>query len=344
MFVVYTTKDNLIRLCLENDNSWYKIITRVKKVVLSEEEDWRDNPLLLKMHQSGVDFLTVEQSVINDIITNHPEYVLDDPCSAYLLDIDAEKAKTIQSKFGVICQEQTSNANVLTQRGWNIDVMKTDDGKSWESFFSGHNCPVNSLLIIDRYFFSSEVGETIEDSFNNLKQILNALLPLNSPDNVQQVALVFDFSTFNHKDKKDDGSEYTFKALAEKVNKIKRSVRNYSYSLELLSINSNCYKYEDTHDRRIFTNYSITIATHKLKAFRKNSNSLCSQNISFRRLFSDGLEAGDKSTLPAITQKNIIRLLQESIKTSKKSMEYAYNGQVAKRGEFEIKNRLLTFF
>lgn len=342
MFVVCTTKDNLIRLCSEKENSWYKIIMKIKKVAISAKEDLLDNEYLRILHKADVKFNRVAQDVLDGISSNHPEYVLKSPCAVYLLDIDSDKAKTIQSKYGVICLEKNSDAELLTKKGWSIDILK-EQGYSWESFFTGHNCPVNSLLIIDRYFFSSEIGETIEDSFNNLQQILNALLPLNSPDNVQQVALVFDFSTFNHKDRKDDGSEYTFKALAEKVNKIKRSVRNYSYSLELLSINSNCYKYEDTHDRRIFTNYSITIATHKLKAFRKNSNSLCSQNISFRRLFSDGLEAGDKSTLPAITQKNIIKSLQESIKTSKDSMEYACNGQVAKRGEFEIKNRMLTF-
>lgn len=345
MFVVYTTKDNLIRLCSENESSWYKIIMRVKKVVLSEEEDWRDNPLLLKMHQSGVDFLTVEQSVINDIITNHPEYVLDDPCSAYLLDIDAEKAKTIQSKYGVICQSQVDCSNVLVKKGWRLDTSDENKEQTWLSFFSGHECPLNTIIIVDRYFFSSEENESIEDSFHNLRQIMDALLPIKSPSEVLQVCIVFDFSKLKKKDKRENGDEYTFKSLAEKVNKIKRNLRDYSFIIEMISVDSNCKDYSETHDRRILTNFSVTSATHKLKAFSQNQESLCSQEITFRRLFEEGIEIGDKSTMPSFTQKKTVEQIKKIIenKNNRTLIDYACNGQVAKRGEFEIKNRMLTF-
>ncbi len=344
MFSIYTTKDNLFQLCLEKDNSWYKIIMKMKKVVvcMDNDEEWNlENKILQNLHKAQVEF-SVNNDFINQIVTLKPQNVLEDPCSVYLLDVADEKANNIQSKYGVICQSHNNKANVLTEKGWTIHTEDPTKTQSWNFFFNNNKCPLNSLIIIDRYFFSSEPGETLEDSLYNLEELLNSLLPAESPQNVQQVIVIFDFSTFKFKkDKREDGSEYTFKSFAEKINGIKRRVRDYSYDLELLSITSDCYMYEDTHDRRIIGNYSITDAGHKLKAFRQNNTVTCGQNITFRRLFEEGLESGDKSTLPAFSQKNIIKKLQEIIKSNKTTMKYAYNGRVVEDGNFEIKNRLL---
>lgn len=342
MFVVYTTEDNLIRLCSEKENSWYKIIMKIKEVVVSTNngDNWdTTNQLLQTLHRAGVSICTGDNDFINQIATNHPEYVLEDPCAAYLLDIDKEKAEKIQNKYGVICQPQTEDRNILTQEGWEIDTAAcAQEQKSWKSFFAGHNCPLNSLVIIDRYFFSSEAGETIEYSLHNLRQILDALLPASCPDNVIQVSIVFDFTKFNHN---IDGRGYTLQTLAEKVNRVKRSVREYAYTLELLSINSNCYNYEDTHNRRIIANFSVTSALHKLKAFYEQNQSLADQYITFRRLFEKGLNEGDKSTAPAFSQAIILDKIKDIISTSKSTIEYACNGRVFAANSFEIQNRLL---
>lgn len=340
-FVVYTTEENLIRLCSEKDNSWYKIIMKVGEVVISttKGDNWdTSNPLLQAMHRAGVHFCTGDNEFIKQIATNHPENVLTDPCAAYLLDIDTETAEKIQKKYGVICQPQGSPKNILIQEGWEIDTaVCTAAEKSWKSFFKGYNCPLNSVVIIDRYFFSSEPGERIDISLFNLRQILDALLPQTSPENVIQVLIIFDFTKFN---RKIDG-DCNLQTLAEKVNKVKRGVRDYSYTIELLSINSNCYNYQDTHNRRIIANFSITSALHKLKAFYENNRSMSDQYITFRRLFEKGLKDGDRSTAPAFSQKKILDNLIEIIETSKSSMEYACNGRVSDQGKFEIQNRML---
>ncbi len=340
-FVVYTTEENLIRLCSEKDNSWYKIIMKVGEVVISTTngENWdTTNPLLQAMHRAGVNIYTGDNDFINQIATTNPEKVLEDPCAAYLLDIDTKIADKIQTKYGVICQPQGSEKNILIQEGWEIDTaVCSEEEKSWKKFFQGQNCPLNSVVIIDRYFFSSEPGEKIDVSLFNLRQILDALLPQSSPENVIQVIIVFDFTKFN---RNIDG-DYSLQTLAEKVNKVKRAVRDYSYTLELLSINSNCYNYQDTHNRRIIANFSITNALHKLKAFYENNKSLSDQYITFRRLFEKGLKDGDRSTAPAFSQKKILDNLIEIIETSKSSMEYACNGRVSAPGKFEIQNRML---
>lgn len=344
MFVVYTTESNLNRICAEKDNSWHKIIRKVKEVVISSTtgDTWETgSEMLQNLHKAGVKIF-VDNEFITQIKTTNPENVLEDPCAAFLLDIDKPTADKIQQKYGVICQPQGDDTNILVQKGWSINTADPSKEKSWKFFFSDHKCPLNSVVIIDRYFFSSEVGESLNDSLFNLQEILDNLLPKSSPDDIIQVTLIFDYSTFKHdRDKKDDGSDYTFKSLAERVNKVKRNIREYAYTLELLSINSNCYKYEDTHDRRIIANINITDAAHKLKTYTRDYNILCSQNITFKRLFEEGIEYGDKSTAPAFVQNNILESIINSIKTSKNTMEYACNGQVSAHGTFDIQNRLL---
>lgn len=336
MFIVYTTEDNLSRLCSEESNSWYKIIMKIKEVVISTnspDENWdATNPYLAALHRAGVK-IDSENAFIEEIKTTSPASVLDDPCGAYLLDIDEKQALDIQNKYGVICQPLTSSKNILITKGWTINTEE-DRPHNWEYFFENHNCPLNSIVIVDRYFFSSEAGESVDDSFLNLRQILNALLPQHSKDNILQVSLIFDYTTVKERD------NITFKGLAEKVNKIKRSVRDYAYDLELISMDSNCYLYEETHDRRIIANFSITEATHKLKAF-KESGILCNQKITFERLFEAGLD--DKSTTPEFSQKKCLEKMIEALnKESNKSlMKYACNGQESKVGVFTIKNRLL---
>lgn len=345
-FIVYTTENNLIRLCSEKENSWFKIIMKMKEVVVSTNNGDMYNqqdPFLQTLHRAGVTIYTGDNDFINQISSTNPANVLDDPCAAYLLDITDESANNIQSKYGVICQAHNNNDNILTRKGWTIRTSTVQE-KSWKYFFTDHNCPINSLLIIDRYFFSSEPNESIEDSFFNLEQILDTLLPPDSPDNVVQVIVIFDFSTFKHNhDKKIDGSNYTFQVLAERINKIKRKVRRYAYTLELLSITSNCYKYEDTHDRHIVGNYFITEAVHKLKTFTASNDHLCAQTIYFKRLFEEGIDDEDKSTPPVDIQEDILKCIIECIehKANYAYMDYACNGCVAKDENFEIKNRLL---
>ena len=344
MFVVYTTENNLNRICAEKDNSWHKIIRKVKEVVISSAvgETWdAGNVMLQNLHKAGVKII-VDNEFIDQIVTTNPEVVLEDPCAAFLLDIDKAMADNIQQKYGVICQPQNDDTNILVQKGWSINTEDPSKEKSWKFFFAGHNCPLNSVVIIDRYFFSSEVGESIEDSLFNLEQILDNLLPAHCADNIMQITLIFDFKTFKHeRDKRADGTNYTFKSLAERVNRIKRSVRTYAYTLELLSINSDCYNYDKTHNRHIIANFNITDAPHKLKAFTHDKQSLCIQDITFRRLFENGLDPEDKSTVPAFVQNNILESIIDSIKTSKSTMEYACNGQVDTTGNFDVQNRLL---
>lgn len=341
MITLFTTEENLSNLCTVE--GWHKVIKRQGLVVVtnnSEDEQWDEtDPVLRNLHLEGVD-IYVENSTTEDL-KNKPSKVLDEINPVYILDIDEKTANDIETKYGVICKHLSKQDDIaLISRGWELDTSDEDKPKHWKFFLEGIETGVNNILIVDRYFFTPErnkddssLDETIEDSIHNLRNILLHLIPQKTPEGMMQVTVVFDASTVE--------DEYTFSELATKVNKMKKSMIDFHFDLELISINGNCYRYKDTHDRALIANYYVVKATHKLKAFRGENTSLCDQNLFFDYLYSKGFEKNDKSSFPEVTQDRIINAIKESIRTSKNEIEYALNGQTSKRGNFEVKNRLL---
>ena len=139
-------------------------------------------------------------------------------------------------------------------------------------------------------------------------------------------------------------SDLSMAELATKVNKIKKTIMGKTpFILELISIDNNCYKYEETHDRFIISNYFVISATHKIKAFNTERKSLCSQKIVFDYLYSKGIEEGDISSIPEVSQDRVLKAVCDSIHTSKAEILYAVNGQISKKGAFSLQNELFCY-
>lgn len=343
MFSLYTTEENLSDLCLQRGN-WYNIINNQSIVYVSSKdggEEWDiNNPVLINLHKAGIS-IEVENKLADDIKKDHSKVLkLDNP--VYLIDIDEAEAKKIEEEYGVICKNIKKSDEVgISDIGWDIDTSDTSKEQSWNFFFKGIKTPLNSLVVIDRYFFSSEknktkssLNETIDDSFYNLSEILNSLLPKKAKDSVVSIVILFDYDTL--------ADEMGFKELVEKVNKLKKTInRTYVYNIELISLNKDCYRYKDTHDRFIISNYFLVKATHKVKAFRRGNLSLVPQSLYFDYIFSKGIKPGEKSSIPIITQDRILNAIKDSLKTSKNIILHGCNGKESEKGNFIIKNRLL---
>lgn len=343
MFSLYTTEENLSDLCLQRGN-WYNIINNQSIVYVSSKdggEEWDiNNPVLINLHKAGIS-IEVENKLADDIKKDHSKVLkLDNP--VYLIDIDEAETKKIEEEYGVICKNIKKSDEVgISDIGWDIDTSDTSKEQSWNFFFKGIKTPLNSLVVIDRYFFSSEknktkssLNETIDDSFYNLSEILNSLLPKKAKDSVVSIVILFDYDTL--------ADEMGFKELVEKVNKLKKTInRTYAYTIELISLNKDCYRYKDTHDRFIISNYFLVKATHKVKAFRRGNLSLVPQSLYFDYIFSKGIKPGEKSSIPIITQDRILNAIKDSLKTSKNIILHGCNGKESEKGNFIIKNRLL---
>lgn len=335
MFTLYTTESKLTELCLEGAE-WYDIIRKQRTIYVcndSDDEEWDlANPTLMALHRSGTS-IEVDNELLEDIKEDNSK-VMELTNPAYILDFDEQEAKNIEEKHGVIfLPVKNTPRPILSKRGWEIDTTDENKPKTWDYFLKSNRATFNSLLIVDRYFFSSEVGETFADSLYNLKAILKALLPSKNIPSFT-VSVIFD----------ETKSDFQLQELATKVNKIKKTIIGKTpFTLELISIDSNCYKYEETHDRFIISNYFVINASHKIKAFNSQNKSLCAQKISFDYLYSKGIEEDDISSTPEVSQDRVLKAVCDAIHTSKTEILYAANGQISRKGDFKLENNLFCY-
>lgn len=332
MFTFYTTEDKLTELCLEG-GTWYDIIRNQRTIYVcndSDEEEWDiSNEILLNLYRGGVE-IEVDNEVAEDI-KKDTKNVLELVNPAYILDYSEQEATEISRKYGVIfLPTQNTPEPAIAETGWTLDTSDDSKEQSWDFFLSGIKTKYNSLVIIDRYFFSSEYGESLEDSKFNLRSILNILLPKEQMHKFT-VSIIFDITK----------ADKEMQELATEVNKIKKTlVGHTSFDMELISIDSNCYNYDKTHDRFIVSNYFVIDAAHKIKAFRTDKTVLTEQNIHFKYLYSEGIRENDKSSKPEVSQDRILKADCDAMHTSKREMLHAANGQMSQKGDFQPKNEM----
>lgn len=332
MFTFYTTEDKLTELCFEG-GTWYDIIRNQRTIYVcndSDEEEWDiSNEILLNLYRGGVE-IEVDNEVAEDI-KKDTKNVLELVNPAYILDYSEQEATEISRKYGVIfLPTQNTPEPAIAETGWTLDTSDNSKEQSWDFFLSGIKTKYNSLVIIDRYFFSSEYGESLEDSKFNLRSILNILLPKEQMHKFT-VSIIFDITK----------ADKEMQELATEVNKIKKTlVGHTSFDMELISIDSNCYNYDKTHDRFIVSNYFVIDAAHKIKAFRTDKTVLTEQNIHFKYLYSEGIRENDKSSKPEVSQDRILKAVCDAMHTSKREMLHAANGQMSQKGDFQPKNEM----
>lgn len=332
MFTFYTTEDKLTELCLEG-GTWYDIIRNQRTIYVcndSDEEEWDiSNEILLNLYRGGVE-IEVDNEVAEDI-KKDTKNVLELVNPAYILDYSEQEATEISRKYGVIfLPTQNTPEPAIAETGWTLNTSDDSKEQSWDFFLSGIKTKYNSLVIIDRYFFSSEYGESLEDSKFNLRSILNILLPKEQMHKFT-VSIIFDITK----------ADKEMQELATEVNKIKKTlVGHTSFDMELISIDSNCYNYDKTHDRFIVSNYFVIDAAHKIKAFRTDKTVLTEQNIHFKYLYSEGIRENDKSSKPEVSQDRILKAVCDAMHTSKREMLHAANGQMSQKGDFQPKNEM----
>lgn len=332
MFTLYTTEDKLTELCLEG-GTWYDIIRNQRTIYVcndSDEEEWDiSNEILMNLYRGGVE-IEVDNELAEDI-KNDTKSVLELVNPAYILDYSEQEATEISRKYGVIfLPTQNTPEPAIAETGWTLDTSDDSKEQSWDFFLSGIKTKYNSLVIIDRYFFSSEYGESLEDSKFNLRSILNILLPKEQMHKFT-VSIIFDITK----------ADKEMQELATEVNKFKKTlVGHTSFDMELISIDSNCYNYDKTHDRFIVSNYFVIDAAHKIKAFRTDKTVLTEQNIHFKYLYSEGIRENDKSSKPEVSQDRILKAVCDAIHTSKREMLHAANGQMSQKGNFQPKNEM----
>lgn len=239
------------------------------------------------LRQQPVQQLTAEETLQ---FKNHPEEVLKTPSALYILDISPAEALRIQASYGVMCLsgEQPDISPLIDVNDYFQPSTKNRKFKGWDRILdSVEKLPSNALVIIDRYLFSKR-SKDAGDGLANVYSILRELLPQTFEGGDYHLTVVFNIDATH--------PSYTFSEIAAKLTNITRQLRpQYNTMVEAFAIKESCTLYDDSHDRRIVSNYFYVVASHKLAAFNPEDKGTVPQSISPWALFTESSLTGDSS-------------------------------------------------
>ena len=317
----------------EKDRSYiYKVLRERQTLYVSADSPdkaWADT--LKTEHKITADY---SKSDYISGIGEHPETVLENPSSLFILDIPITEAEKIQTSYGVICM---SGKNLSTRFLIDTNDEHTIDeqeafGNGWDTVLKSiKGIPSNALLLTDRYLFSATAAK-YGNGVDNVRSILDVLLPKKFLGEYH-VTIVFD------NDSKNDN--YKFDDIVYLLDNVKKALnRDYPINMEILGVTPENDIYDELHNRRIVSNYYIVKVEHKLAAFNKNV-STCLQTITPQVIFTvDSLNKNSTPPLKAID--HAIATIRDFSETAPRSNDYRYglNGKSMAKCT-GIKNRLL---
>ena len=291
---------------------------------------------LYKMLKQQPVFLMAEEDMTK--LKAHPENVLKNPSSLYILDIPSAEALAIQKTYGVMC---LSSAAPDISPLIDINDEHTTDkneplGRGWDTVLdSVEFLPSNALILTDRYLFKT-TNAKYGNGFDNVRSILTELLP-RELNTTYHITIVFD------KDSIDP--LYNFQTIAKRLNDIKEEFkRPYPIMMEVLGITGKNDTYHNLHNRRIVSNYFVVKMDYRLAAFNKAVGTV-DQTITPQVLFTED-SLNRHSTAPLKSMEQIVSTLCEfsnslsSPYTNHDSYYYAVNGEWMEKC-IAIRNRLI---
>lgn len=306
-------------------------------VAAEEKKDKNARSYLYKLMQQQQTQKITEAEASH--LKSHPEDVLKNPSSLYILDVARNEAAGIQKKYGVMClsSDNLQISQLIDVNDIHIPEPKRKRGRGWDTVLdSVENLPSNALLISDRYLFSFRSNDA-GDGLINVRSILNELLPHQFEGKDYHVTIIFD------KDKIHDS--YSFEEIVFKLNNIKDQLgRTYPIMMEVLGITEDCDIYLNMHSRRIISNYYLVEASHKLAAFNKEDEGTVQQTLIPLALFTESsLNGFSASPLDSINQTlTTIRDFHKSLSSKKYHDDYVYavNGKCMEKC-MGIRSRLI---
>ena len=358
MFNICTTQTILENILLDESSKWCQIICDIQKIYIKVEDvevlDSADS--IINIASARYDIAVLDKSEFIDSIYQDHSKVLENPGSVYILDIKTEEAEALQKDYGVICMSAKRLDNhILTNLSTEMTYEageSNNDTCNWRYVLQDfQHIPSNTLIICDRYIFQNsklkdngqgQKTECSDAALDNIHDILDTLLPQTFKGTYHVLMLTDGNSVIKH----DRISSWTNSLIN------KHRLRQYPIEFEVVTFKGGGMNYhEKFHNRRIYSNYYIIRADHKINAFRQHK-STCSQTITCDVLYTKGL-GSNHSTPPRKDLDNFLKIFSEAISyyknNPKKSSEYDYscNGVVAKEnGSISIddfRNRFVNY-
>lgn len=283
----------------------------------------------LRHNSEGVKFYVANELVAQ--LLEKPEQFSQDPFAVYILNISSADAKRIREQYGVLCFSDSTTLRLPPLRFQKNTFCKKDKvGKSWASFLRElSEIPFNTVAINDRYLLPSKANE-LECSMQNLQDIFAALLPTVNGRSPVHIFVYFDavdkdwsadFIRKNNVNTQFTDLQRLFhRSVQEEFQKKSCAIYDMarSFTMNLYPVHTYCVSYyrgleknkkdgtlfmstyvegyEQTHNRRILTDYIQISADYGLVAFSLYGKALKSQALNAKGLFCEGLN--DKSDIP----------------------------------------------
>lgn len=270
----------------------------------------------------------------------HPENVLKDPSSLYILNTPHSEALAIQKTYGVMCLGGDSpNISPLIDIN-DIHIAKEQErlGHGWDTVLdSVEMLPSNALLLTDRYLFAFK-RPNAGDGIANIKDILQELLPKQFRGGNYHVTIIFD-NMAKHEN-------YTFNEIAHLLEDVKQQLnREYPITMEVIGMTPDCSIYHKLHNRMIISNYYLVEASHKLAAFNRNRGTARQLLLPLALFTESSLNGKSTPPLDAITQtlktlRDFSRSLPHLPASEHNTYLYAVNGKRMEKC-LSIRNRLI---
>lgn len=297
-----------------------------------------DDAWLLSLRKEFMLNAESRQSAYIAGIARHPETVLQNPSSLFILDIPTIQAEQIQKAYGVMClsSERPDISPLIDINDIHISGEGEKLGRGWDSVLdSVEQLPSNALLLTDRYLFAFR-HPNAGDSLANIRDILNQLLPRQFSGGDYHVTVIFDDMNMHR--------SYTFDEIATKLNRIKTQLgRNYPIMMEVLGVTPDCTIYNKLHNRLILSNYYLVEAGHKLAAFNHETGTARQTLIPMTLFTETSLSGSTTPPLKLIDQTTAtLREFSNSLAklTDHNVYSYAVNGQRMERC-IALRNRLI---
>lgn len=318
MLKVYIDVNALSSICLEEmdkaieeQNKWFRILS-VQETIYYISPDGSDinfdenEPLMQFSKATNIAYENAT-TYIQDVLTDNSK-VLEQPCAAFLLDIDAGVAKKIQKDYGVIFQSVNSLDTKDLEIREDYSLEDKEVGFNWRDVLEPiKNTPSNSLLIVDRNLFTNDT-QSRRNGIDNIQSILHSILPDNFKG-VYQVVIIFELK------------ECPYEYIATELNKLKKTFKKtYPINMNIIGLTRGSKYYADTHNRRIVSNYYWLYADHKLCAFINNSSTV-SQYITINSLYSSLLKKGGRNSASNKEHTKLIKYFTEMLKYLRENVD-----------------------
>ena len=361
------------RANIRNQSDWFRILMKQTELFtegykipssLSSVDPLSDDYVLLLLSQNNPQLKLTPSDDYLSSITERPDEVLKYPRSIFWLDIDSKQARKIQKDYGIIIQSANKkfDTKCITRENDSYEFVQNKRvDVFWKNIYAGVSSILgNAICLVDRNLFTydgqlnQQTGKEQVNGIYNVYFILDSALPKDLKTHYD-VTILTEQRTKIIKDHESGtenvviDNEFMTRLSNSIFDLIPSLERNYEINIEIFAFkkSTNNHKvkfYNDTHNRRIFSNYYTISADLGLNAINYNDLQkplgTYSQEITRKTYYSTGLRSNASSPVEDANRmcsvwSNFITHLRKNCETE----DYWYASNTGKTF-LKYKNRL----